>query len=264
MLHRSLLAVAPLVFSGLADAQSIDVTAALRLVAAETHGFDYEYDDGILQSAQTAAQSGAWNEVRVADQVDYWGFAVGTATADEDSQIDTTQLVFDCEATSTTAGNHFSADARAECVFEVRFTLAERVRFTGDFAAESTLGYNTARVTLALDQGPTLSSADGDYGDAETTSISGWLVPGDYVLRGAAESFAYGTHGQSDAQVSRCSGELRVFHALDYHMDGDVTRRDRRDFRRAWLIGHPSADFDANGVTNLADWAAYWAAWLAY
>ncbi|MCA8979130.1 MAG: hypothetical protein H6831_05900 [Planctomycetes bacterium] len=264
MLVRTLTVSVVLSLSALASAQSIDVTSALRLVEGETHGFDYEYDDGVLVSAQTPATSGAWNETRVADQVDYWGFAVGTATADEQSAVDADALTFDCEATASTAGNHFSADARAGCSFEVHFQLLERVRYSADFFAQSTLGYNTASVTLALEQGPTLLAADGDYGASETTLATGWLAPGDYVLRASTESFAYGTHAQPDAHVSSCVGALHVYHPLDYHMDGDVTRRDRRDFRRAWLIGHPSADFDDNGVVNAADWAAYWAAWLAY
>lgn len=264
MLNRKLLLIVPPALASLASAQSIDVTSALRFVEGETHGFDYEYDDGILVTMQSPAQSGTWNEVRVADQVDYWGFAVGTATADEHSSIGATVLSFDCESTAQTAGNHFSADARAECFYEVRFQLQDRVRFDADFFAESTLGYNTADVTLALDQGPTLVAADGDYGATESVLSTGWLAPGDYVLRATAESFAYGTHAQVDAGLSRCAGELRVFHPLDYHMDGDVTRRDRRDFRRAWLIGHPSADFDESGVVDAADWAAYWAAWIAY
>lgn len=253
-----------LALSSLAGAQVIDVTNALRAVEAETHGFDYEYDDGILVTAQSAAQSGVWNEVRSADQVDYWGGAVGVATANETSSIDVDALSVECESTATTAGNHFSADSRAECAFEVHFQLQERVRYSADFFAESTPGYNTAHVALAFDQGPTISAANGDYGATVSVSSSGWLQPGDYVLRAASESFAYGTHGQSDAQVGRCDAELRVFHALDYRMDGDVTRLDRRDFRRAYLIGHPSADFDENGVTNLADWVAYVVAWHAY
>ena len=253
-----------LALSALSSAQAIDVTSALRSVESETHGFDYEYDDGLLDTAQTTAIAGAWNAVSLSDQVDYWGFAVGSATADQQSSIELDALALECESTATTAGNHFSADSRAECSFEVHFQLQERVRFDADFFAESSSGYNTASVVLAVDQGPTLHAVTADYGSIDALVATGWLPAGDYVLRASSEAFAYGTHNQTDAQVGRCTAELRVFHELDYHMDGRVTRIDRRDFRRACLVGHPSADFDENGVTNLADWAAYTVAYLAY
>jgi hypothetical protein len=250
--------------SALSSAQAIDVTGALRAVESEVHGFDYEYDDGLSDTSQSTAFAGDWNAVSISDLVDYWGFAVGTGTADQQSSIEATALALDCEATATTAGNHFSADSRAECSFEVSFQLAERARFDADFFAESTLGYNTARVELAIDQGPTLRAVVGDYGTSDALLAKGWLPAGDYVLRASCEAFAYGSHNQPDAQVGRCSADLRTFHELDYHMDGRVTRIDRRDFRRAYLVGHPSADFDENGVTNLADWIAYRIAYLAY
>jgi len=150
------------------------------------------------------------------------------------------------------AGTHHSADSRAECSFEVRFQLRGRVRFDADFFAESSLGYNTASVVLAVDQGPTLHAVAGDDGSIDSLVATGWLPAGDDMLRPSGGAIACGTHNQADSRVGRCTAELRVFHELDYHMDGRVTRIDRRDVRRACLVGHPPADSAAYTVASLA------------
>lgn len=247
-----------------ANAQLLDIESALRSVETETHGFDYEYDDGILITAQSQTPIGPWVESRVADQVDYWGFDVATARADQSSAVGTDVIELDASVMTNTAGQHFSADARAESAFEVHFTLTDRLRFDASFAAQSTLGYNTANVSLRLEQGPTLVTAQGDYGATDSSSASGWLAPGSYVLSASTEAFAYGTHNQSVAHSGQCTALLNVFHELDYNRDGFVLRRDGREFQRAYFLGHPSADFDDNGTVDAQDWIAFAAAWVAY
>lgn len=243
-----------------ARAQSLVVTDSNRTLEASAFGFDYEYDDGLLLNDAAPGPTGAWSSALDADLVDYWSYDVARGRAAEDSLIAADKISFQLDASATTAGNHFSADASGSAACEVSFTLPRKVRYQVDLSAQITYGYNDATVILSRSSGPVFGIQVYQVGQDSLQQV-GWLDAGDYDLAGGLHVSAYGTHDSPDAQSGQASCAFRIFHAADFDLNGRLELVDIFAFSTALIAGGDEADFDGDGDADSADFVGFMRAW---
>lgn len=260
---KTLIVAIGMLASAPAFAQVLNVTEGTRTAEASAFGYDYDFNNGILLKDQSVALSGRWLVNLDADLHDYYGYAVGRGTAVEQSTIDADTLAFTIDVTASTAGNHFQADANGKGTYHVKFDVHEKVRYVATAHVEVSIdGYNTSTVALTTNTG-IIFALSANPGQSKSLTTRGWLEIDEYVLDGAAEVFAYGTHGSPDAEQGNATGELQIFLAADYDADGDVDLADKQKFERDYLNGEDDADFQGDGDTDLADWLDFRRTWKA-
>ncbi len=236
-----------------AFAQVLDVTEGTRTAEASAFGYDYDFNNGVLLKDHSFALSDRWVANLDADLHDYYSYAVGRGTAVQESTIGVDALSFTIDVTASTAGNHFQADASGKSGYRAQFDVHQKVRYVVFVHAEvSHDGYNTAHVALTTDTDNVFALSAGP-GQSKSLNQKGWLEVDEYILDGAAEVFAYGTHGSPDSQQGNAACELRIFLAADYDADGDVDLADKQKFERDHLSGEDAADFDGDGDTDSVD-----------
>lgn len=243
-----------------ADAQTLTVTQADRSLYAQAFGYDYEFNDGISDSASNTALSGEWIDAVDADLDDYYGIPVGRGQAYQESQIDPSSLSFTLDVQAEAYGNLFQSDSLGRGDYEVTFTTTEKVRYAAVAHADTSYGYNTSSVRLS-GAGGTVFQVNGDYGGWVTLTQAGWIDAGSYTLDGEAEVQSYAPSGSPDAQSGNAECDFKLFHAADYDLDGDVDYADKSSFKADYLAGEEAADFDGDGDTDLSDWRRFKKAW---
>ncbi len=253
-------ASALLVSAVAAPAQSVTVVQSTRTVEAGAYGYDYDFDGGVLLGDAAPLATGPWTRDLVANVDDYEGFAVGGGSAVLDSDVSADRIEFTLDALAGTAGNHFSADAQAECIHDVTLAITQRVRYAVVIHVEATAGYNEGAV--ALRQGTqTVFGTSVLGGGSDDVALTGWLDPGTYRLEANATAFAYGTHGAPDLQSGLAECDLRLVHAGDWDADGDVDLADRQGYLQAWAAQSADADWNGDGNVDRLDGRAFIRAW---
>lgn len=256
-----LLSVAALLGASLlapsAPGQDLTVLQVTRTVQAQSYGYDYDYDDGLSQSHSTGA-SGAWDQTALADQSDWWGYAVARGKSQQVSDVAPDHLTFDLDVSAETFGNHFLEDSSALGDFDVAFQLPALRRYLITADVDVTLGYNQASVELR-EAGAAAKLFDVSVAQVglDTGLAYGWLPPGDYQLLGHAEVSAFGNHTTTELQQGSASAELRFFHPGDFDLNGSVDSSDVYWVVFALTTGHPAGDIDGDGDFDYDDWDLY-------
>ena len=242
-------------------AQNLQVVQADREVEAGVYGYDYEFDDGVLQSLATSGL-GTWADTAVVALDDYYGVPIVTAPADQVSNIEGRALSVELTADAATAGNLFLEDAGGNSSYAVDFRVREAVRFRASASAELTFGYNLSGASLRASNGPALFSFSLIQVGSDAASTTGWLMPGDYSFDASLEIYAgQGPGGSGETQSGNLDAGLVLYHAGDFDMDDAVRLADRGAFLAAWSNGSPSADVDGDGDVDGSDRRAFLSAW---
>ncbi len=241
----------------------VRISAATRDVLASAYGYDYEFDDGVMESEESLELYGGFEAHAFADLWDWWGGHVSTARVDHLSDLTPTRIVTDmsADALADDCSVHYG-DAWAQSHTDVDFTILDqqvRMRLS---ASASTLesGYSVGTVFLYSGSDNLIWIREFEGGAAQVEEL-GWLHPGSYQLTSAAEATIIVGYGETDHAHTDVHFELEVFHAADMDLDRDVDRADARRFRDLWRAGDPGADFDGDAEVDRDDAYGYRDAW---
>lgn len=257
-------------FSALASgpqafAQTVTITSATRSVETQAFGYDWDFNNGEVDTAATAATSGAFDDAVFVDLDEWYGGHVGTGSGTIDSSLSGSAIEasFDLYASCLDTGV-FQADCSSYGLLDTRFTVSARVRVKASFEAFCYDDYSWASAWLRkVGAGSNIAGldvfGDDDGGVTKTT----WLQVGDYEVHGDATCGAFGTYGTDDDSTCILNASVRFFHEADYDADGHVNLADRTAFLAAYNAGSLAADFNGNGVLTKADRTQFLASWNA-
>lgn len=265
LMMRFLAATAVLALVPTVHAQSVTITAASRSVETLAFGYDWDFNNGEQDVAQSTATSGVFDDLVFVDLDEWYGGHVGTGTGTIDSNLSPTAIEasFDLYASCLNTGV-YQADCSSVGLLDVDFTATTRVRAKVSFEAFCYDDYSWALASLhkvgASGSILSLQVFGNDDGGLGTTT---WLQVGDYQVDGEANCGAFGTYGTSDDSTCVLNASVLLYHEADYNADGHVNTADRTAFLAAYNAGSLAADFDGNGLLKKADKTQFLASWNA-
>lgn len=261
-IHQAL--VLALGAASFASAQSVTITNATRLVETQAFGYDWDFNNGEIDTASTTATSGSFDDGVFVDLDEWYGGHVGTGIGSILSNLASTaiDLSLDLYASCLEVGV-YQADCSTTGRIDSDFTVSQRVRARISFEAFCYDDYSWAYAYLTKVGGPSVLALDvfgNDDGGALKTT---WLQVGNYELYGEGNCGAFGTYGTDDESTCVLNVSVRFFHEADYDADGDIDVADRSAFLAAYNAGSLLADFNGNGAVNLTDRKQFLASWNA-
>ncbi|MBL8694999.1 MAG: hypothetical protein JNJ88_12970 [Planctomycetes bacterium] len=248
-----------------ARAQTVTVTSSTHRVETQAFGYDWDFNNGEIDSAISTALSGSFFDTVFVDLNEWYGGHVGTGTGSVDSTLSESYIgaLFDLYASCLNVGV-FQADCSSVGVLDTKFTIHTRRRAVIDFEALCYDDYSWAFAYVKkVGAGPNILSLDvfgnDDGGAAKTT----WLQVGNYEFYAEGNCGAFGTYGTSDDSTCVVDVKIRLFHEADYNASGGVDLADRSAFLAAYNAGSLNADFNGDGVLSKADRHGFLASWNA-
>jgi len=246
-----------------ARAQTVTVTSSTHRVETQAFGYDWDFNNGEIDSAISTALSGSFYDTVLVDLNEWYGGHVGTGTGSVDSNLSTSFIgaVFDLYASCLNVGV-YQADCSSVGVLDTKFTIHTRRRAVIDFEALCYDDYSWAFAYVKkVGAASSILSLDvfgnDDGGAAKTT----WLQVGNYEFYAEGNCGAFGTYGTSDDSTCVVDVKIRFFHEADYNASGVIDLADRSAFLAAYNAGSLNADFNGDGVLTKSDRSAFLASW---
>lgn len=242
---------------------TVNITASSRFLETQTFGYDWDFNNGEVDTASTNLLGSFVDSVFV-DLDEWYGGHVGTGNGTVDSVVSGSAIdaFFELYASCIDAGV-YSADCSTVGRLDVDFTVATRVRTKISFEIFSYDDWAWGYSYLTKVGGGTILSLDvfgvDDGGASKTT----WLQAGNYEVYGEGNTGAGGTYGTSDDSTLSHYTNVQFFHEADYDTDGHVNLADRTAFLAAYNAGSLAADFNGSGTITKADRSAFLSSWNA-
>ncbi|MCP3164279.1 hypothetical protein LZ199_15390 [Myxococcus sp. QH3KD-4-1] len=257
----------PLMFATSAEAQRItpiegsrSVSASISAVDAVTHVVDSD-------SRNTTAFAPFNEHIALDANTQYEGSpsrvdAKGSGT--QSSRITDRQIEASVSASAEGLSNDSSARGQGtgNADMYLTFELNRRARYvvTARATATSTAstsgqpfgGVSSLLYIANMESGTSVLSIDISGGETESLSQTGWMPAGPYTFQGDVSALVDARQGHGTVSGS-WAVNLRLFCASDFNANGVVDSTDRAAFLNAWNAGNATADIDGNGVVNRAD-----------
>lgn len=258
----------PLFFATSAEAQRITPIEGSRSVSASISAVDAVTNVVDSDSRRTEAFA-PFNDVIVLDANTQYPGSPSRVNAKgsgaQNSLITDRQIQASISASAEGLAN--DASARGQGVgnadMYLTFELNRRARYvlTADAAASSTAttsgqpfgGVSSLLYIANLESGTPVLSIDISGGEVASESKVGWMPAGPYTFQGDVSALVDARVQANGKASGSWSVNLRLFCASDFNANGVVDGADRAAFLSAWNAGNPTADIDGNGVVNRAD-----------
>lgn len=177
------------------------------------------------------------------------GAALANATGHHASVVGARRVTASLASTAHASGNLHDrvSRARSELWLEFELTARSRATFTVDAFAESGLSQS---VFVVLADDAQLFNTTASNGEFESETWSGWLEPAAYTL--IASNIAQVQLSGADTTGS-LDVDLRLLHAADVDLDGDVDGEDLALFAVEFALASPAVDLDGDGDVDGVD-----------